>query len=273
MNLKSNKCQRSIHSKLLKRGKIQWDSIPDATIKSLRRSVIIRIKDRILTIDRSSNWHVHVCGVTSHPCWAGFDRRNPVSDNALLNIQLYTHWTVIAIHKHTSTISHTHTSTHAFHLFVSEFNVTASASFYSFFQGPTHRTPQQTSAPASLCREADATALHTDFQAIWGLAAGIHDATVHVTGAVAVIAQVISAAAAAASLRRACTTWGLRHHHVAKCQELTKQAGQDAVDAAVWVRMSKPVRATSYNIKQMCKSIKKNNYIDTKICKICATDC
>lgn len=95
---------------------------------------------------------------------------------------------------------------------------------------------------SSLCGEADATALHTDFQAIGGLAAGIHDAAVHVTGAVAVVAQVVGAAAAAASLGCARAARGLRRHHVAKCQELAEQAGQDAVDAAVWV---KPARVTS----------------------------
>lgn len=270
MNLKSkqNECHRSLHSKLLKRGKIQWDSIPDATIKSLRQSVIIRIKDRILTIDRNSNWHVHVLYAELHLAPAELVLIQETQCQIMLcSTYNFTHTEQSSQSTNIHQQSLTHTSTHAFHLSVSEFNVTASASFY--FPPPT----RQTSAPASLCREADATALHTDFQAIWGLAAGIHDATVHVTGGVAVVAQVISAAAAAASLRRACTTWGLRHHHVAKCQELTKQAGQDAVDAAVWVRTSKPVRATSYNIKQMCESIKKDNYMDTKIRKICTTDC
>lgn len=127
----------------------------------------------------------------------------------------------------------------------------SSSSFLSFFQGlGSHtQTPWTASAQASLCREANTAALHTDFQAIWGFAAGIHDATVHVTGAVAVVAQVIGAAAAAAGFGCASAAWGLRHHHVAKCQELAKQAGQDAVDAAVWVKMSKPVRLTSWKIK------------------------
>lgn len=58
----------------------------------------------------------------------------------------------------------------------------------------------------SLCGKADATALHTDFQAIGGLAAGVHDATVHVTWAVAVITKVVGAAAAAACFRCACAT-------------------------------------------------------------------
>lgn len=91
-----------------------------------------------------------------------------------------------------------------------------------------------------LCGEADPAAFHTDFQAIRGLAAGVHDATVHVTGAVAVVAQVVSTAAAAASLRCARAARSLGHHHVAKCQELTEKTGQDAVNAAVWVQ-GKPV--------------------------------
>lgn len=96
---------------------------------------------------------------------------------------------------------------------------------------------------ASLCGEADPAALHADFQAIRGLAAGVHDAAVHVAGAAAVVAQFVGAAAAAAAgLGRAGAARGLRHHHVAKRQELAKQAGQDAVDAAVWVRTSEAVR-------------------------------
>jgi len=87
---------------------------------------------------------------------------------------------------------------------------------------------------ASLCGEADAAALHADLQAIRRLAAGVHEATVHVTGAVAVVGQVVGAAAAAAGLRGAGAARGLRRHHVAKRQELAEQAGQDAVDAAVW---------------------------------------
>lgn len=137
----------------------------------------------------------------------------------------------------TITHSHSHTHTHLFPLSVAEFKVTAAAvSFYMFFRGPplpSLRHLVHTPAQASLCREADAAALHTDFQAVRGLAAGIHDAAVHVTGAVAVVAQVVGAAAAAAGLRCARAARGLRHHHVAKCQELTEQAGQDAVDAAV----------------------------------------
>lgn len=96
---------------------------------------------------------------------------------------------------------------------------------------------------ASLCGEADAAALHTDFQAIRGLAAGIHDATVHVAGAVAVVAHVVGAAAATARFGRTRAARGLRHHHVAKRQELTKEAGQDAVDTAVWG--GKPAKVTT----------------------------
>lgn len=62
----------------------------------------------------------------------------------------------------------------------------------------THPGPRPTQV--SLCGEAYAAALHTDFQAIRGFAAGIHDAAVHVTRAVAVVAQVVGAAAAAAGL-------------------------------------------------------------------------
>lgn len=85
-----------------------------------------------------------------------------------------------------------------------------------------------------LCGEADAAALHADLQAVGGLAAGVHDATVHVVaGAVAVVSHVLSAAAAAAGLRGAGATASLGHHHVAQGQEFTEQTGQDAVDTAV----------------------------------------
>lgn len=87
-----------------------------------------------------------------------------------------------------------------------------------------------------LCWKTDAAALHADFQAVRGLAAGVHDAAVHVAGAVAVVSQVVSAAAAAAGLRRARAARGLGHHHVAKSEEFAEEAGQDAVDAAVWVQ-------------------------------------
>lgn len=85
-----------------------------------------------------------------------------------------------------------------------------------------------------LCGEADATALHADLQAIRRLAAGVHYATVHVAWAVAVVAEVIGTTAAAAPLRRARATGRLSNHHVTKGQELTEQAGQDAVDTAVF---------------------------------------
>ena len=87
-----------------------------------------------------------------------------------------------------------------------------------------------------LCGEADAAALHAYLQAVGGLTAGIHDAAVHVAGAVAVVAQVVGAAAAAAGLRGAGSTGRLGHHHVAQRQELAEQAGQDAVHTAVWSR-------------------------------------
>lgn len=87
----------------------------------------------------------------------------------------------------------------------------------------------------ALCGEADATALHADLQAVGRLAARVHDATVHVAGAVTVVAQVVgAAAAAAASLRRARAAGRLRDHHVTQSQELTEQAGQDAVHTAVF---------------------------------------
>lgn len=59
---------------------------------------------------------------------------------------------------------------------------------------------------SSLCRETDAAALHANLQAVGGLAAGVHDAAVHVAWAVAVVAQVVCTAAAAAGLRGARAT-------------------------------------------------------------------
>lgn len=106
----------------------------------------------------------------------------------------------------------------------------------TFIRGLAYRPGPHQHGPVCLCGEADAAALHADFQAIWGLTASIHYATVHVTRAVAVVAQIVGAAAAAANLWCACTAWGLGHHHVAKRQELTEKAGQDAVNAAVWVQ-------------------------------------
>lgn len=84
-----------------------------------------------------------------------------------------------------------------------------------------------------LGRKTNATALHADLQAVRGLAAGVHDAAVHVTGAVAVVAHVLPAAAAA-GLRGADAAGGLAQDDVAEGQELAEQAGQDAVDAAVF---------------------------------------
>lgn len=102
------------------------------------------------------------------------------------------------------TDKHKHTHNHTVPLSVAEFKVTAAAiSFHSSIQGPViplTEEPWSAPAQASLCGEADAAAFHTDFQAIRGLAAGIHDATVHVTGRAAVVAQVVGAATAAASL-------------------------------------------------------------------------
>lgn len=85
-----------------------------------------------------------------------------------------------------------------------------------------------------LCGEADAAALHADLQAVGGFAAGVHDSTVHVTGAVAVVSEVIRATATAARLRCARATGRLCNHHVTQGQELTEQARQDAVHAAVF---------------------------------------
>lgn len=159
------------------------------------------------------------------------------SRHALLNhnAQLYSHGTVVTTHKH-----HKPSLSQTLHL--SGLNMDAGAiSVHSSFQGGWFQA--QMSNQASLCGEADPAALHADFQAIRGLAAGVHDAAVHVAGAAAVVAQFVGAAAAAAAgLGRAGTTRGLSHHHVAKCQELTKEAGQDAVDTAVWVRGSEAVR-------------------------------
>lgn len=74
----------------------------------------------------------------------------------------------------------------------------------------------------ALCGEADSAALHTDLKAVGRLTAGIHDATVHVAGAVAVISQVICTAAAAAGLRSTGAAGRLSHHHVAQGEELAE---------------------------------------------------
>lgn len=145
-----------------------------------------------------------------------------------------THLSKHAVNAHASLHSHSHTRIH-FPPSAGFKVTTAAASFRIFIQGRRHqRTP--------LCGKADAAAFHTDFQAIRGLAADIHDAAVHVTGAVAVVTQVVGAAAAAASLRRARATRGLGYHHVAKRQEFAEKAGQDAVNAAVWVQVSQSER-------------------------------
>lgn len=197
------------------------------------------------------------------PCWACFDREAQCQNIAFKACYSQPHnhslSTVITIHKDFISGSQSHTDAHTFHLAVAEFNMTEAAIFFlsSFQSGWSHiQTTCSTSAQAALCGETDPTALHTDFQAIWWFAAGIHDTTVHVTGAIAVVTQVICAAATAAGLWHARATRGLCHHHVAKCQELTKQAGQDAVDTAVWVKMSKEVRVMSSNVNKTCESAK-----------------
>ena len=150
-----------------------------------------------------------------------------------------------SVKTHQLSLLQTHTRTHTHtHIHLSaDFKETAAVSFPLFIQDPPWSTPSTT----SLCGKAYAAALHADFQAIRGLAAGIHDATVHVTGAVAVVAQVVGAAAAAAGLRRACAARGLSHHHVAKRQELAEKARQDAVNAAIWVQI-KPASVTSCEV-------------------------
>lgn len=89
--------------------------------------------------------------------------------------------------------------------------------------------------PGASRREAEATALHAYLEAVGRLAAGVNDAAVHVTGQVAVAALVGAAAAAEAGLLRgAGAAGGTVQHDVAESQELTEEAGEDAVDAAVW---------------------------------------
>lgn len=164
--------------------------------------------------------------------------------------QLYTRQTVIAIRKHMSaiplTLTHTHSDTHTHtHLICllrtpkqqqQQLRSFPFALLSCVWRLSRKKRNKKKNAGPPLCGEADAAALHADFQAIRGLAAGIHDAAVHVTRAVAVVAQVVGAAAATAGLGRARAAGGLRHHHVAERLELAKQAGQDAVDAAVWGR-------------------------------------
>lgn len=83
--------------------------------------------------------------------------------------------------------------------------------------------------------EAESTALHADLQAVCRLAAGVHNATVQVTGQVAVraLAGAAAAAAEAGVLGDAGTTRGAVQDDVAECQELTEQTRQDAMDTAV----------------------------------------
>lgn len=160
-----------------------------------------------------------------------------------------TTFTLVAVHKHMSailpTLTHTHTRRHTHSrtnreqtLFISllpnskwqlQFIFPPFSSSLPFFPHVPHWRP--------LCGEADAAALHADLQAVRGLAAGVHDAAVHVTRAAAVVTQIVGAAAAAAAgLGAAGAAGGLCCHHVAQRQELAGQTGQDAVDAAVWGR-------------------------------------
>lgn len=89
-------------------------------------------------------------------------------------------------------------------------------------------------------REAEAAALHADLQAVGGLAAGVDDAAVHVAGQVAVAALLRRAAAAEARVvAHARAAGGTVQHDVAQGEELAEEAGQDTVNAAVWVRGEK----------------------------------
>lgn len=91
--------------------------------------------------------------------------------------------------------------------------------------------------------EAEAAALHADLQAVGGLAAGVDDAAVHVAGQVAVAALLRGAAAAEAGVRGgAGAAGGAVQHDVAQSQELTEQAGQDAVHTAVVPRFGGDLR-------------------------------
>lgn len=109
-----------------------------------------------------------------------FSWRSPVSKH-IFQITLYSatpcnysHLTVVTIHKHVDHYLHTHTSsqnTHT-HTHVLSFScwiqsASNSNSLPLFLPGSSY-PPASWSAPAqaSLCGEADATALHTDFQAI-----------------------------------------------------------------------------------------------------------
>lgn len=83
--------------------------------------------------------------------------------------------------------------------------------------------------------EAKAAALHADLKAVCRLTAGVDDATVHVTGEVTV-ATLLGRTAAAETrvVARAGAAGGTVQDDVTQSQELTKEAGQNTVDTAVW---------------------------------------
>lgn len=83
--------------------------------------------------------------------------------------------------------------------------------------------------------ETEAAALHADLQAVRRLAAGVDDATVHVTGQVTVAALLRRTAAAETRVvSGAGAAGGTVQHDVAQSEELTEEAGQNTVNAAVW---------------------------------------
>jgi hypothetical protein len=83
--------------------------------------------------------------------------------------------------------------------------------------------------------ETEATALHTDLQAVCRLAARVDDPTVHVTWQLTVATLLRGAAAAEARrvVPRTRTTGGTVQHDVTQSQELTEQTGQDTVNTTV----------------------------------------
>lgn len=86
--------------------------------------------------------------------------------------------------------------------------------------------------------EAEAAALHADLQAVRRLAAGVDDATVHVTGQVTVAALLRRAAAAETRVvSGAGAAGGTVQHDVAQSEELTEEAGQNTVNTAVVLRL------------------------------------
>lgn len=94
--------------------------------------------------------------------------------------------------------------------------------------------------------EAKAAALHTDLQAVCRLTAGIDDATVHVTGQVTVAALLRRAAAAETRVvPRTGAAGGAVQHDVTQSKELTEEAGQDTVNAAVVLRLCGNLRAVA----------------------------